>query len=147
MGDMRYVYASACGVFWEQRYAAIAETVGNLVLNIVLGYFWGIYGIIIATIISLFFLNFMYKSKIVFNFYFGKEKIKEYYRYQGTYFVITLAICLITYFVIHYINLNQIVLTLIVRGLICLVLPVGLYLLIYFKNPNFKFAIQRIRKK
>jgi len=52
MGDIRHVYVSAKGLWWENRYRAIAEALGNLVLNYILGKYFGIYGILAATLIT-----------------------------------------------------------------------------------------------
>ena len=49
MGDIRATYVQATGLWWEHRYQAIIEAVSNLVLNIVLCRFFGIYGVIIVS--------------------------------------------------------------------------------------------------
>ena len=73
LGDMRFMYSTANGLWWHHRHRAIGETIANLLLNIVLGMFFGIYGIIFATIISMLLCNFLWATKITFNHYFGKE--------------------------------------------------------------------------
>ncbi len=74
VGDVRSIYYSTTGMWWEMRYRSIVETVANLILNIVLGYLFGINGIILATVISLFLFNFLWGASIVFKNYFGLEK-------------------------------------------------------------------------
>ena len=69
MGDIRSVYSEACGLWYENRYRAIAESIANIILNIILGYLFGIYGIIAGTLISLFVINFIYGSNIIFKYY------------------------------------------------------------------------------
>ena len=59
VGDVRSIYYSTTGMWWEMRYRSIVETIANLVLNVVLGYYFGINGIILATVISLFLFNFL----------------------------------------------------------------------------------------
>lgn len=66
-------------MWWEMRYRSIVETVANLILNIVLGYLFGINGIILATVISLFLFNFLWGASIVFKNYFGLGKLKSYF--------------------------------------------------------------------
>ena len=51
LGDIRALYSSAKGIWWEQRYRAIGETLMNLALNIILGRLFGVHGIILATMI------------------------------------------------------------------------------------------------
>ena len=81
VGDVRSIYYSTTGMWWEMRYRSIVETVANLILNIVLGYLFGINGIILATVISLFLFNFLWGASIVFKNYFGLEKVKSYFLY------------------------------------------------------------------
>ena len=54
MGDMQCVYYSAAGLWWYYRKPTIIESVTNVVLNYVLGRLWGLNGIIIGTLLSLF---------------------------------------------------------------------------------------------
>ena len=56
MGDIRAIYSDACGLWWENRWRNILEALANLVLNFIFGNLWGVYGIISATLISLFFI-------------------------------------------------------------------------------------------
>lgn len=69
MGDIRGLFVDAAGLWWEQRWRAIAETLANLVLNIALGWYFGVWGIVAATLISLFCINFCWGSRIVFDCY------------------------------------------------------------------------------
>ena len=70
MGDIRATYSDAAGLWWETRYRAIAESIANCVLNYFLGRYFGLIGIILATLISLLIINFGYGSSIVFKYYF-----------------------------------------------------------------------------
>lgn len=78
MGDIRSVYAEASGIWWEQRWRAVIEAAANLVLNFVLVQILGINGIIIATLVSLFTVNFLGGTQIVFKCYFKNGKTVEY---------------------------------------------------------------------
>ena len=64
MGNIRSAYVQGTGIWWEQRYRAIAEAILNVVLNYILGKHFGVHGIILATVLSLFFINFCYGSSI-----------------------------------------------------------------------------------
>lgn len=69
-GDMRWIYHQGAGLWWKARYIVIAEIICNVVLNILLAKYWGVLGIIVATLISLFFINFIGGAWIL---------LKEYY--------------------------------------------------------------------
>lgn len=139
MGDVRAMYSDAKGLWWENRYRAIAESIANVILNFVLGKLFGIYGIICGTLISLLIINFGYGSQILFKFYFGSKRIFEYFKNHFIYLLITLVIAVITYFVCSFVKLEGIP-ELIVKGIICVIIPNILYLLVYFKTNRFKEA-------
>lgn len=144
LGEIRYLYTSANGLWWEQRHRAIAETAMNLVLNIVLGKLLGVYGIVIATIISLFLCNYLWSVGIVFKHYFSMERIKDYYLYQGKQSLLVLIACLITYGICAAIPLSGLLAQLIVRSLICITVPNALFYLVYRKNQRFLYAKNKI---
>lgn len=73
MGQVRAMYASAAGIWWEFRYLEIFEMISNLTLNIVLGYVWGMKGILIATIITVFLFSIIGISEVTFKTYFKKN--------------------------------------------------------------------------
>ena len=47
MTDTGGAYISATGNWWRCKYTYLFEALVNLVLNLVLGYFWGIIGVIL----------------------------------------------------------------------------------------------------
>ena len=144
LGDIRYMYTAAKGLWWEQRYRAIAETVLNLVLNIVLGKLFGVYGIITATIISLFFCNYLWSVSIVFRHYFSTERKKEYYQYQGKQSLLILVACIITYRICQAIPVSGPLVQLLLRAVVCIIIPNALFYLLYRKSEMFLYARNRI---
>ena len=145
MGDIRAIYSDACGLWWENRWRNILEALANLVLNFIFGKLWGVYGIISATLISLFFINFLWGSTIVYKHYFTKIKISEYYLLHLLYASITFVACIISYFVCSAIPLTGI-LGLATKALVCLIIPNSLYLLCYFKTASFKQAYRYLSR-
>lgn len=145
MGDIRGTYSDAKGLWWENRYRAIAESIVNIVLNYVLGKLMGLAGIVLATIISLFVLNFLYGSQILFKYYFTNVSVMDYFKRQGLYASITLLAAFITYGITNRINING-VWGLLIVFVICLVVPNCIYLLVYYRNKDFKESIKFIKQ-
>ncbi len=146
MGDMRSIYMTTNGFWWEHRYRALVEAIGNLVLNIVLCRFFGVYGIIIATILTIFICNFLWGSHITFRLYFGKDKLGEYYRYQFKYLATTVILCVITYLFCIALPIRNIFLNLIVRGILCVVIPNVLWILLYHHKSEFSYVLSILRR-
>ncbi len=141
LGDIRNLYMTGAGLWWEGRYRSIMESVANLVLNITLGYFFGVFGIIIATILSLFIINFGYGSHIVFKFYFKNGKLGYFFAKHALYAFITLIVGSITYFLCSFIPLTGVA-ALLVKGCVCVLVPNIFYLIIYCRTKLFKESIK-----
>ena len=143
MIDIRTMYSDAVGLWWENRFRAIIESISNLVLNFVLVQIWGIYGIIISTLISLFFVNFIAGSQIVFKHYFKNGKLFEFFALHGKYILVTAIVGVITFFVCRFIKIDGIT-GLAIKAVICLLVPNILYFLIYCSTKDFKISKQWI---
>ena len=136
MGDIRSAYSDAVGLWWETRYRAIAESLANIILNYILGKYFGLAGIIVATLISLLIINFGYGSSIIFKYYFKGKKVTEYFKYNLKYFIVTVFTCIITYFICSLVNAQGII-ELVFKGILCILIPNYIYFLFYKKDNMF----------
>ena len=143
MGDIRSVYVHANGLWWENRYRSVIEALANLILNYFLGKQFGIYGIIGATLISLFVINFAWGSGIVFKYYFKGISPKEYYFLHFYYAIVTILGCAITYRVCEIIGEGNIF-KLLFRLIMCMMIPNILYLILYKPLKIYKTSIEWI---
>lgn len=133
MGEIKATYSDAAGLWWESRHRAIIETITNVILNFVLGKLFGLKGIIIATLISLLVINFLYDSTIIFKHYFKEQKVFDYYKEHIKYFIVTLFIAIITFVICSFVSMGDFA-DLIIKGIICIIVPTVLYFVIYRKN-------------
>lgn len=140
MSDVRYIYELAKGLWWENRYRSIAEAIANLLLNFFLGKFFGVYGIIIATIISIFFINYLYGTRIIFKYYFTENSIMDYFISQFKYGVCAIIVCCITYFASRLIP--ETMLGFVFKFLICMTIPNIIFWIIYRKTTAYKNALR-----
>ena len=140
IGDIRSVYFEVNGLWWENRYKAIAESVSNIVLNYFLGKYFGVYGILLATILTIVIINFGYGSRIVFQHYFGLDKLPEYYYRNLIYLVMTLISGGLTYICCSFLK-NESIIAFIGKMCICVIVPNIVYLALYFRNKDFKIAV------
>lgn len=106
LAQIRSVYSEAGGLWWYFRNWTIGEMVANLVLNIVLGKYYGVNGILVATIITAFASSFVGLSRITYKRLFKKSP-KEYFYKNAVYLVQTIiGIFLVTCFSKGYTILN-----------------------------------------
>lgn len=146
MGDIRGLYVEATGIWWEQRFRSIAEAVANLILNYLLGKYFGVYGIISATLISLFFINFCYGSTIIFRYYFKGQRIRDYFGSNALYAGVTVLVAVITLGLCSLVKMSDFV-TLAIRAMICTLLPNVLYFLIYRHTKNYQESIPWVMER
>lgn len=138
IGDMRAIYTNARGLWWQHRWRSISEAIGNITLNFLLAQYFGIYGIISATIITLLLINTIWGGRIVFKYYFGLKHAGNYARYQAGYAVMTVTICFITWNICEVLPVKGLVITLAARALICVSVPNLCYVLVYRRLPYFQ---------
>lgn len=153
INNIRNQYISGTGMWWKLKLSYVIEAFANLFLNIVLGKFFGITGIILATIITIFFLNYLLRNKILFDNYFKNEKITEFYREQVYYFVLTLISFDCVYCISSLIDFNSIILTIAFKGIISflvslVIMTIGLKFLERYQEAkkffkNLKIVLKR----
>lgn len=143
--DIISVYATGVGLWWEGRYQSIAEVITNVVLNILLGKYFGVFGIVLATIISIIFIDFIYGSTIIYNNYFKTNKIRTFYCEHLKYAGATLFMAVISYTICGKISENGI-LGIILKGICTLFISNLCLLLIHCRSKAFKNALQFVKR-
>ena len=138
------VYLEGKGLFWECRKLYVLEAFGNLALNILLGYFFGITGILIATIVTIFAFNFIGGTMVLFRHYF-KITATSFYLLHARSFIATVLNAGITYFVCSLLTTAGIG-GLILKTMICIILPNVLYMVEYRKTIEFKDALSLAKR-
>lgn len=137
MGDIKGVYLDAAGLWWETRYRAIVETVMNCVLNYYLARYWGINGILLATIISILLINYGYGTQIIFRFYFKQFSLTRFFLDNGLYFVVTIGACFVAAFLCDCVQFASGIIDLLAKGTLCCIVPNLCFLVFYHKNKYF----------
>ena len=98
LSQVRSVYSEAAGLWWHFRYLSIAEMSLNLILNIVLGIFFGVNGILFATIITASIFSFICLSIITYIKLFKKSS-SHYFICNLLYALLTLVVIIGIYFI------------------------------------------------
>ncbi len=142
--DIKNVYYTAAGLWWEGRFRAILEVAVNFVLNIVGAKFFGIFGIIMATIITMIFINFLYGAQILFKHYFKNQKLSKYYLKHLIYVLVIVLVSALTYYICSLLP-NSGILYLLLKALICAVVPNVLLFVIYCRTNAFKSILPTIK--
>lgn len=130
------LFKDAAGLYWQNKWQPIVESVVNLVTSIVLVKLIGINGIFIGTIISTLVAPFWWEPYVLYKHYF-KRSVKEYFGRYLLDFIIMIVCCGITYFVCSFIPDGSWLL-LIAKFAVCIVLSLVLLVIAYLPNKEFK---------
>lgn len=146
--DMLAVYQEACGIWWESKFVPLTAAMVNLITNIFLIKIIGIAGVLISTIISILFIYDTGYARVLFNTYFRKvnKGLFKFWIRQGKYFITLMMVSFITVLICDFVIIDNIMGKLIIRSLICILLPNLLFILIWKKFPEFQY-IKEILKK
>lgn len=144
VGDIVAVYKEAAGIYWEDRKRPIVESVANLILNIVLVKVLGIYGVVLSTIITIAFINIPWSAIILFQVYF-KKNIYLYFKSLMSNLLKLIFVSIITFLICDLIRING-WLEIILKLLICIIIPNIIMFILNLKDPKIKIIKVKINK-
>lgn len=136
-------FKECAGLFWNDRFKPLFEAGINLGLDLLLVYFMGINGVILATIISTVTVPLWVEPYVLYKNYF-KQHLYKYFLQYIFYILSTAASFGVTFFACYFIPHGGIG-WFILRVVICLILPNLVYLLIYFKTPEFAYLFSAVK--
>lgn len=136
ISDNAVMIRETTGVWWKGKEGAVIETLLNLSLNILLVRYWGVLGVLVATIVTLLCINLPVEYISIFKEYFQVD-IKHYAGKQCIYFVNGILICGITYAICRRFPIGNFK-ALICEAIICILLPNVLFVSLNFYKKEFK---------
>lgn len=138
-------FRTAAGLFWQDRYKAIIEGILNLAISIPLTIHMGITGVKLGTCISTLLTSFWIEGLILFKHYF-KKSAASYLLLQLIYGCMTVIAGATAFWLCEHISGNSFV-ALLVKGVICVVLVNGSYLLLFWRRPEFEYYRDMVKSK
>lgn len=139
-GSIRPVslYRDTTGLFHKTKYVFFITSIINLILSIILGNLYGLYGILISTAIARLLTNMWFEPYILFKEYFKLNPWKHYFKKQLIYWIVFLAISIITYNIcILFTEIS--ILIFIVKILICILIPNIIFYFIFKKSDELNY--------
>ncbi len=128
-------YKDAAGMWHEDKYRPLVTALTNLALNIIMVQFFGLYGVLLSTVISIIFIGMPWLFYNLFTVLF-KRNAAKYVMRVVYYTVITIVISIITYSVCSLVPFTGIA-ELIVKLIICIIVPNLLFFATLFKFEEF----------
>ena len=126
---------SVMGLFWDERYKSILEAILNLVVSVILAKRWGVAGILTGTLISSVALPFWIEPRGLYRYGLKQPCSVYFLRYLMQLLVtvsagaLTGLLCRLT---------GEGVWGFLGKGMVCLVIPNGVYLGVYVRTEEFQ---------
>ena len=133
------IFKESMGLFWYDRYKAIAEAALNLGISILLVIHFGVVGVFAGTFCSTVLTSVWVEPYIIYKYRFHRS-VLEYFRKYGVYLIIMAIGWAITEICCHMIN-GSAIFNLLYRLLVCLAVPNGLLYLFYKKTEECKWVL------
>lgn len=144
--SMLTIYRDSTGILWESRYVSLISGITNLVVNILLVQYIGLYGILISSILSSVLISLPGYSYCIFKYYFESKKEMQMYVkdiiIEIIEFIIITSIC---YWITSLI-IGLAIKKFFVGIIICMIIPNLLLFIINFKDKRLLRTISLIKQ-
>lgn len=138
-------YRQACGIWAKDKVRPVFEALLNLGLNILFVKIWGLYGVVLSTIITLGIIRMIWGSYYLFNEYFNDYSHGRYLLKMLYFSGITAIVCAATLLICEKLPFEGIT-ALLVRGGICILLPNIVFAAAYCRLPEFLELMGLVKK-
>lgn len=133
-------YKDAAGIWHEDRFRPLVTAGVNLILNLIMVRFWGVYGILLSTVISMVVVGMPWLLINLFTTIFEKKMMKEYLKKMSGYILVSAIVAVASTIICHTIGFQGIV-AMVVNVLICGILTVFIFVLVYRKSDEFQRSL------
>ena len=138
------LFKDKAGIFKEDKYVPLIEALVNLVVSITLVKHLGLVGIFIGTTISTVCFPLWNQPRLVYKKLFKKPL----YKYFKTYFIyalVTIITAIITTVSCNYFVSGSGFISMIFKGIICVIIPNILFVIIFYKSKEFYYVKSLIK--
>lgn len=143
------VYKDAAGIWHKDRFRPLVTASANLIVNLILVQFWGIYGVIFSTVLSTVIIGMPWLLHNLFTTIFEKKWVKQYIFKILKYSASSLVACLLCIVICSWFK-GALIGVLIIRLMICVIVANSLLVLLFRKDDDFlasKELVLRILKR
>lgn len=139
------LYKDAAGMWHEDRFRPLITSLSNLGMNLIMVQFLGLYGIVLSTFLSVLLVGMPWLLNNLFTVLFEKNKMMIYIKDLLKYTMVAAIACVCCYAVCSIWKLSDWGM-LIVRGVICCIVPNLIFLLIFRKKPEFRQTMELLNR-
>lgn len=138
------LYKDAAGIWHEDRWRTLITAGANLVMNLIMVQFWGLYGILLSTVLSTCFIGLPWLIHNLFTVIF-KMPIKKYVYKLLKYTVVNIGIVITVGYIVYLLPFTGLT-GLIIKGCVCVALSGILVLGIFSRFSKFNDVMMILNK-
>lgn len=138
-------YKDAGGIWHEDRFRPLVTAIANLGMNLVMVQFWGLYGIILSTVLSMLLIGMPWLFHNLFTTMFEKKNMKVYLSSIAFYVFVSIISVGVSVIVCNFIDFG-LWMTLFIRFIICLIIPNVIFFIAYHRTDEFKQSVLLVNK-
>ena len=135
----------ATGNYIKDKYANLLQALINVVLSIILGMKFGLIGVVSATLLSYIIVPLWNRPYLTYKYTFEKSP-KHFYYQNFIYFISLILVFVLMYYIIPFINVGNILMNIILRGIVIVMVYTIIILVIYRNKKECEFFINKIKK-
>jgi len=137
MQNASTTFRDTTGLFKKGKYRPIVAAIINIVVSVILVQKIGIVGVLLGSVISRLFTYFWYDPYVIFKYVF-KRSVKEYFARYLMFVLLVFISAVITDLAGKIIHTNA-YLDIIVRGILCIIIPNLIFFIAFRKLDEFKY--------
>lgn len=141
--EILLTFKSSLGLYWEDRKRPMIEGLTNLVISIILGYWWDFNGIIIGTIFTNIAINLMIEPRVIFHDGLRSSAFWYYVTVIGR-FTMSAIITIITLVINSFLPFTGI-LGILIKAIVSLIVIIVAFMIVYHNNPNAKIISDTVK--
>lgn len=145
MLDVLVLYRDAAGMWWYGKSRPYVVSILNIAGDILLVHFFGLNGVVFATLFTSVCMSYPWLLGILFKRYF-KDKPWDYLKHLGIQCLVVVAAGLLTYFLCYRIIVGYSFVKFVIRTSICTIIPNIIFLLTIGRNKDVHELILKITK-
>lgn len=137
-------FKNKAGLFLQDKYISVVEGLVNLFGSLILMKYLGFIGVFLGTTLSTLVTVFWSQPRVVYKYLF-KKNVKDYFTKYTLMSIIMLIVGVITTIICNSLVDGTSFVSLVFRGLICVLIVNILYLLLFIKTEEMKYLIKVFR--
>lgn len=139
------LYKDAAGMWHADRFRPLITAITNLIMNLIMVRFWGIYGVLLSTVLSMLIVGMPWLLHNLFTTIFDIYQFKNFIGSLSFYIIITICSCYGTFWICSRFQLSEWT-TFFVRAGICCIVPNLIFCLCYRKLTVYRQSILLVER-